>query len=163
MGKVADGPVSTLVDNQGWQQAVMDYILLVFKAVSVTFACFAVATGAHALWSPTGFAASFGIPVQPLPNVNVLNGSNQSEEDRATSYVRLLGARQLASGMILLALAGLGEWTEMAVVLSTLGLVVATTDGLILNRSGAGTKGLFHALPGVVMATLSGVFFCITR
>jgi len=135
----------------------MDYTLLAFKAVSVIFACLALATGTHALWHPLGFAASFGIPLQPLPDK--LSGNINTDRlggTPATSYVSLMGARQLATGFTLLAFASQGKWTEMAIILVILGLGVATTDGLLLYRAGARKKGLFHALPGVLIALLAG-------
>ncbi|NPD68107.1 DUF4267 domain-containing protein [Lichenicola cladoniae] len=135
----------------------MNYILPAFKAVSVTFACLAVATGAHALWKPVGFAASFGMPLQPLPKKNDVNiNPNRLDGKTAASYVSLMGVRQLATGFTLLAFASQGKWTEMATILVILGLVVATTDGFFLYRSGAGAKGLFHVIPGALIALLAG-------
>lgn len=135
----------------------MDYIFPAFKAVSLVFACLAVATGAHALWNPVGFAASFGMPLEPLPTKNGVDiNPNRLGGKTAASYVSLMGVRQLATGITLLAFASQGEWTEMATILAILGLVVATTDGLFLYRSGAGAKGPFHALPGALIALLAG-------
>lgn len=135
----------------------MNYILPTFKAVSVTFACLAVATGAHALWNPVGFAASFGMPLRPPPRENDVNiNANQPGGKTDASYVSLMGVRQLATGITLLAFASQGKWTEMATILTILGLVVATTDGFFLYRSGAGAKGPFHAIPGALIALLAG-------
>ena len=44
----------------------------------------------------------------------------------------------------------------MATMLSISGIVVAGTDGLYLSRSGARSKGLFHAIPGALIAVLAG-------
>ena len=141
----------------------MDYILLGFKAVSVIFACLALATGAHALWHPFGFAGSFGISLQPLPEKYDANiNTDGPDGNAATSYVSLMGARQLATGITLLAFAIQGKWTEMATILVILGLIVATTDGFLLYRSGARKKGLFHALPGALIALLAGAFLYLT-
>lgn len=131
----------------------MDYILLTFKAVSVTFASLAVVTGAQALCKPVGFAASFGMALQKNDadkNPNFLG------KETAASYVSLMGVRQLATGITLLAFASQGKWTDMATILVILGLVVAPTDGLFLYRSGAKAKGPFHALPGALIALLAG-------
>jgi hypothetical protein len=125
----------------------MAYVLPAFKAVSLTFACLAVATGFQALWSPTNFASSFGIPIQSSP---------KSRENAALSYVSLMGVRQLATGITLLVFARQGKWEEMATILVILGFLVAGTDGLYLWRSGAGMKGPFHALPGAGIALLAG-------
>jgi hypothetical protein len=125
----------------------MAYIFPAFKVVSVTFACLAIATGLQGLLSPTAFATSFGIPIQPAP---------KAHEKAALSYVSLMGVRQLATGITLLAFARQGKWEEMATVLVILGFLVAGTDGLFLWTSGAGMKGPFHALPGACIALLAG-------
>lgn len=135
----------------------MDYILPAFKAVSVTFASLAVVTGAQALCKPVGFAASFGMALQPLPKKNDADKNpNCLGKETAASYVSLMGVRQLATGITLLAFASQGKWTDMATILVILGLVVAPTDGLFLYRSGAKAKGPFHALPGALIALLAG-------
>jgi hypothetical protein len=125
----------------------MAYILPAFKAVSVTFACLAIATGLQGLLYPTAFATSFGIPIQRSPKIH---------EKAALSYASLMGVRQLATGITLLIFAQQGKWEEMATVLVILGFLVAGTDGLFLWNSGAGLKGPFHALPGVCIASLAG-------
>lgn len=141
----------------------MDYILPIFKVVSVTFACLAAATGAHALWNPIGFAASFGMPLQPFSkNYEVNINPNLLAGKTVASYVSLMGVRQLATGITLLAFASQGKWTEMATILVILGLIVATIDGFFLCRSGAGAKGLFHAFPGALIALLAGAVLYLT-
>lgn len=153
----------TLTKDRRDQQTAMDYILPAFKVVSIIFACLASATGAHALWNPVGFAASFGMPLQPFAKKNNVDiGPNRLDGKTAASYVSLMGVRQLATGITLLAFASQGKWTEMATILVILGLVVATTDGFFLYRSGAVAKGPFHALPGVLIALLAGTVLYLT-
>ena len=158
---VAD--TGTPTKDQRDDKLAMDYILLAFKAVGVIFACLALATGAHALWRPFGFAVTFGIPLQPPSEKHNTNLKTDRLDGKAVvSYVSLMGARQLATGVILLAFTIQGKWTEIATILVIVGLTVATTDGFFLYRSGARKKGLFHALPGVLIALLAGAALYFT-
>lgn len=44
---------------------------------------------------------------------------------------------------------------EMATILSILGFVVAGTDGYFLWKAGMRREGVFHAVPGVLIAGLA--------
>lgn len=135
----------------------MNSLLPPFKIVSVVFAIAAIVTGTQALLGPIGFSRSFGIPILPVKDASTaISGSNKPNDNPTTSYVSLMGVRQLATGITLLTFAYQGKWTEMATILSILGMVVAGTDGWYLSRSGARSQGLFHAIPGGFIAVLAG-------
>ena len=72
-----------------------------------------------------------------------------------------MGIRQLATGIILLTFAYQSKWVEAATILAIIGIVVAGTDGIYLARGGGGSKaGLFHAIPGALIAALAcGVIY----
>jgi hypothetical protein len=154
-----------------------------FKTVSMIFALSAIATGAQALVDPVGFAKSFGIPVRAAADKRQAQervGRGGGERDAkkagssklqlverqdeaatttaAQSYVSLMGVRQLATGVTLITFAYQDKWSEMATILCILGFLVAGTDGLFLSRSGAVSLGCFHAVPGALIALLSGAF-----
>ena len=151
----------------------MAYLLSIFKTVSVIFAISAVATGAQAIVDPIGFSKVFGLALSSTSTDSV--GSLFDNEDTVTSrtkailhyhrsltmsYVSLMGVRQLATGIILLTFAYQNKWTEMATILAVIGIVVAGTDGIYLSRAGARELGLFHAIPGALIATLAcGVIY----
>ncbi|KAJ1333177.1 DUF4267 domain-containing protein [Microdochium nivale] len=70
-----------------------------------------------------------------------------------------MGIRQLATGVILSTFAWRGKWDEMASILATIGVLVAGTDGYFLAAfAGRRDLGVFHALPGGLIALLSGLF-----
>lgn len=126
----------------------MDYLLLVFKFVSVTFALAAVYTGAQATLDPVGFSKSFGLP---------LNTTSTPRSDGTTrSWISLMGVRQLATGLTLLIFAYQSKWTEMATILSLIGILVAGTDGFHLSRAGERQEARYHAIPGALIAMLAG-------
>lgn len=116
----------------------MPTLLRAFQLVSVTFACLAIGTGVQALFLPLNFSHSFGLPLAHTDDV---------------AYVSLMGVRQLCTGLTLLVFAYQRKWKEMGTLLALLGVLVAGTDGLFLARESAG-KGLFHALPGLGIASL---------
>ncbi|KAH7033747.1 uncharacterized protein B0I36DRAFT_240893 [Microdochium trichocladiopsis] len=141
----------------------MEYIPAVFKAVSVTFSGLAMWIGANGVFRPTSFAAGFGIPIDNTGKAP--RGGDRTQHQSATSepttraYVRLMGIRELATGVILALFARQGKWDEMATILVTIGVLVAGTDGLFLARvAGRTDLGVFHALPGGMIALLSGLF-----
>ena len=149
----------------------MDYVLPAFKAVSVIFAISAVATGTQAIVNPVGFSRSFGLPLSPTITdvARRLIDTDNAAMSRPTaplhyhrsltmSYVSLMGVRQLATGITLLTFAYQNKWRESATVLTIIGIVVAGTDGIYLSRAGSGKLGLFHALPGALIAALAGAF-----
>lgn len=146
----------------------MDYIPTAFKAVSLTFTGLALWTGANGVLRPTSFAEGFGIPIDnasraaPVPDSKKHQrppSSSAAETDTTRAYVRLMGVRQLATGVILALFARQGKWDEMATMLVTIGVLVAGTDGLFLARvAGRADLGVFHALPGGMIALLSAVF-----
>lgn len=130
------------------------------KAVSVIFAAAAVFTGIQAIVYPTNFATSFGIPL-PHPSLKPAKAPKSkaapTEEDFAASsaYVTLLGARQLGTGVTLLVFAYQGKWAESATILTIIGVLVAGMDGYYIAQSTSIGGGLFHALPGALIAALA--------
>ena len=139
----------------------MNHLLPTFKIVSVIFASSALVTGAQAIVDPVGFARGFGLPLITATEVDksqstLLSHSYPSNGNPTTSYVSLMGVRQLATGLTLFTFAYQGKWTEMATILSILGIVVAGTDGFYLSRSGDRNRGIFHALPGALISLLAG-------
>ena len=132
----------------------MEYLLSVFKAVSVIFAIAASIGGIRAVMDPIGFAKSFGLPLskpttdsaQPLKD----HGSS------SMSYVALMGVRQLGTGIIILTFAYQNKWTEVATILAIIGILVAGTDAIYLSRAGERGLGRFHAIPGALIAALAG-------
>ena len=146
----------------------MDYLLPIFKLVSVVFAIAAVFTGAQAVVDPVGFSRSFGLPLSTTAvevtesledrdgvPVSSAAASLQHSRNLTRSYISLMGIRQLATGIILLSFAYQNKWTEMATVLAIIGIVVAGTDGMYLSRAGAKRLGQFHAIPGALIAALA--------
>ena len=79
------------------------------------------------------------------------------EEDSsvASSYIGLMGVRQLGTGITLLVFAYQNKWAEIATILAIIGILVAGTDGIYLARSGATKAALFHAIPGALIAVLA--------
>lgn len=146
----------------------MDYIPTAFKAVSLTFTGLALWTGANGVLRPKSFAAGFGMPIDNASRATTpINDrkqqqrllSSSADTDTTRAYVRLMSIRQLATGVILATFARQGKWDEMATVLVTIGVLVAGTDGLFLARvAGRTDLGVFHALPGGVIALLSAIF-----
>lgn len=144
----------------------MNLLLSIFKTVCLIFSFSAIFTGAHALLIPASFASSFGIPL--IPPSSTVNSAEESKltasahhdklfpSDPASAYVSLMGVRQLATGLTLLVFAYQGKWTEAATILAILGIVVAGTDGIYLASSGAWSLAKFHAIPGALIAALSG-------
>lgn len=128
-----------------------------FKAVSLIFAISAVATGAQAIINPIGFSRGFGLVLNstPNPSINNENKISHSHEILTKSYISLMGVRQIATGIILLTFAYQDKWTEMATILAIIGVVVAGTDGVYLARGGTRNLGLFHAIPGALIAALA--------
>ena len=151
----------------------MVYLLPIFKTVSVIFAISAVATGAQAILDPVGFSRGFGLPLSSIITDSV--GSSIDNEGAITtrtaatlhihrsltmSYVSLMGVRQLATGIILLPFAYQNKWTEQATILAIIGIIVAGTDGIYLSRAGGRKVGLFHAIPGAIIAALACGVIC---
>jgi hypothetical protein len=138
----------------------MDLLLPTFKIVSVVFAISAVATGIQAMVNPMAFSRTFGLPLTKAKvgdgsKAAPISDSRKSSGNPIISYVSLMGVRQLATGITLLTFAYQGKWTEMATILSILGVVVAGTDGFYLSRSGARNLAGFHAIPGALIALLA--------
>ena len=143
----------------------MDFLLPIFKLVSLVFAIAAVVTGAQAIADPAGFSKSFGLPPNGTLTGSIdhdaavslrTTASLQQSRSAAMSYISLVGARQLATGIILLIFAYQNKWTEMATILSVIGILVAGTDGVYLARAGAVGKAKVHAVPGALIAALAG-------
>lgn len=123
----------------------MNFLLPTFKMVSVAFAGSAIVTGTQAIVDPIGFSRSFGLPITMV----------KSNDHPIESYVSLMGIRQLATGITLLTFAYQKKWTEMATILTILGIIVAGTDGFYLSRSGARNLAKLHAIPGALIALLA--------
>ncbi|KAK4697782.1 hypothetical protein P7C71_g353, partial [Lecanoromycetidae sp. Uapishka_2] len=129
----------------------MNFLLPTFKMVSVLFASSAVVTGIQAIMDPIGFSRSFGLPIAIVKDV-------VNSQSAPISYVSLMGVRQLATGITLLTFAYQQKWTEMATILTILGILVAGTDGIYLSRSGARNLAKLHAIPGALIALLAAAF-----
>ncbi|KAI3390654.1 hypothetical protein diail_8985 [Diaporthe ilicicola] len=134
-----------------------------FGGVSVIFAVASVFTGVQAIINPAGFATSFGIPLPPPSPKHEKaalepRATPATEEAAASSvhmYVALLGVRQVGTGITLLVFAYQGKWVESATVLAIIGIVVAGMDGYHIVQSGSLGGGLFHAIPGALIAALA--------
>ena len=138
----------------------MDLLLPAFKVVSVVFAISAVATGVQAMASPMDFSRTFGLPVTVAnegdgSKATAISDSHKPSGNPVLSYISLMGVRQLATGITLLTFACQKKWTEMATILTILGIVVAGTDGFYLSSSGARNLARFHAIPGALIALLA--------
>ena len=130
--------------------------------VSVTFAIAAIVTGTQAIVDPIGFSHSFGLPITIVKDADKSKSTPvshlyKSNGNPIMSYVSLMGVRQLATGITLLTFAYQKKWTEIATILTILGIIVAGTDGFYLSRSGARNLAIFHAVPGALIALLAGV------
>ena len=138
----------------------MNLLLPTFKVVSVVFASSAIVVGTLSVLDPIGFSRSFGLPITLAKDADKSKAIDifKSNGDPIMSYVSLTGVRQLAFGIILLTFAYQKKWTEMATILTILGIVVAGTDGFYLSRSGArnSRSGASHAIPGALIALLAG-------
>ena len=147
----------------------MDYLLPVFKGVSLVFAIAAVGTGAQAIFDPAGFSKSFGLPpnTKMIDPIDALLDRDDTVAPKATaiphqrrgsamSYISLMGVRQLATGIILMTFAYQNKWAEMATILAIIGILVAGTDGVYLARAGATGQAKVHAVPGALIAALAG-------
>ena len=130
-------------------------IIVVFKLVSIVFALSAVFTGLRALFFPTTFSHSFGLPITKILDDRDIAISTV----HGTSYVSLMGVRQLGTGIILLVFAWSGKWAESALILMIIGVLVAGTDGFFLARAGKKREARFHAVPGALIALLAATFW----
>ena len=126
-----------------------------FKTVSITFAIAAVTTGLQALTSPVSFATSFGIPLSQHGRSQKPKAPPNAEAGVNLAYIKVMGARQFATGITLLVFAYQGKWVEMATVLVIVGSIVAGMDGYQIAQNGSLGGGLFHAVPGWLIAALA--------
>lgn len=140
-------------------------LITAFKAVCSIFTAASLLTGTQAIVNPTAFATSFGIPLAQPPESPKQAAASTTDTTKpppphhdpaASSYVALLGARQLGTGITLLVFACQGKWVECATVLSVIGLVVAGADGYHIAKNGNLGGGVFHAGPGAAIAALAG-------
>lgn len=131
----------------------MDYVPFVFRTVCVIFTVSAIATGTQAVIDPVVFSRQFGLPLKDLANKEA-----NYEQQVLRSYVSLMGIRQLGTGLVLTAFMLGRKWNEAATVLSVIGIVVAGTDGFYLSQHASLSKGLFHAIPGALIAALATVY-----
>jgi hypothetical protein len=67
-----------------------------------------------------------------------------------------MGIRQLGTGITLIVFNYQDKYTEAATVLAIIGVLVAGTDGLFLARAGDVKAGIWHAVPGGLIAALAG-------
>ena len=139
----------------------MSFLLPTFKIVSVAFAISAIVTGTQAIADPIGFSRSFGMPITIVKDADKSQSTPisrfyKSNDNPIISYVSLMGVRQLATGITLLTFAYQKKWTEMATILTILGIIVAGTDGFYLSRFGARNLAKLHAIPGALIALLAG-------
>jgi hypothetical protein len=139
----------------------MNFLLPTFKMVSVAFASSAIVTGTQAILDPIGFSRSFGLPITIVKDADkskstAISHFYKPNGNPIMSYVSLMGVRQLATGITLLTFACQKKWTEMATILTILGIIVAGTDGFYLSRSGARNVAKLHAIPGALIALLAG-------
>lgn len=121
-------------------------LLLLFKGVSLIFATASVFTGTQALLDPIAFSKTFGITIPKQHDTPLLR-----------SYVTLMAARQLATGISILLLAKQGHFIAIAYILMVAGIVVAGTDGVFIAKNGSRKMGVVHAGPGFVIASLAAL------
>ena len=147
----------------------MDFVLHAFKVISIIFALSAVATGVHALVGPVSFSRSFRLPLKSISTAGEMRIQDDAVTSRATvilihnyslakSYISLMGVRQLAMGVIILTFAYQNKFLEIATILAIIGTIIAGTDGMYLLHAGAWGPGLFHAIPGAIIAALAWAF-----
>lgn len=119
-----------------------------FRAVTLIFASASLFTGFQAVFVPAKFASSFGIRLPDADTTKSTPSASSLKDPGASAYVSVMGARQLGTGLTLLAFAYQGKWAEAATVLSIIGVVVAGTDGWHIARTGGSLGGgLYHAGP----------------
>jgi hypothetical protein len=128
----------------------MTYLLPIFKAVSLIFAVASSATGVQAIVDPVGFSTSFGLALNSKE-------SNSKHGSLTSSYISLMGVRQLGTGLIISTFAYQNKWKDIATILGIIGIVVAGTDAIYLSRAGLNGKARFHAIPGFLIAALAWV------
>lgn len=77
----------------------MNLLLPIFNTVSVIFAGSAIMTGIQAIVDPVNFSRTSGLPITTLQDTAT---SIPSSISPTTSYVSLIGVRQLATGITVL-------------------------------------------------------------
>lgn len=143
----------------------MDYLPHVFKGVGLIFTVAALFTGAQALSDPEAFATSFGLSLKSKSH-QYQQGKQRPDDaisstrlpPATSSYVSLMGVRQFATGVILAAFIYQSKWDEVATILVIIGFLVAGTDGYHLWRAGEAGLAMYHAVPGALIAAISGAF-----
>lgn len=133
----------------------MSFLYQIFKWITVIHGIAMTYTGAQSLFDPVGFAAGFGLPIDPSAHPKHATPSGSSSTDLPRSFAQLVGARQLATGLIGLTFAYQQKWSELATMLSISGVVVAGMDGVVLMRNGYGRGGISHAIPGVIISAIA--------
>jgi hypothetical protein len=119
-------------------------LFLVFKGVSIIFGVASAVTGAQALLDPIAFSRTFGITI-----------SKEHDTPLLRSYITLMAARSLATGISVLLLARQGHFIAIAYILMVAGVVVAGTDGVQIAQMGSRRNGIVHAGPGLAIAALA--------
>ena len=79
----------------------------------------------------------------------------KQEREMTKTFIALIGARQLGTGIIRATFILQGKWQEVATVLGVIGFVFAGLDGVFLWRAGKLSEARWHAIPGASIAVLA--------
>ena len=121
-------------------------LLFTFQGVSIIFGVASALTGAQALIDPIAFSKTFGITIPKEDHTPLLR-----------SYITLMAARSLATGLSVLLLAIQGHFIAIAYILMVAGIVVTGTDGVQIAKMGSRKNGIVHAGPGFAIAAFAAV------
>lgn len=114
------------------------------KATAILLGLAASSFGITFLLSPVAAAQSFGLP--------------QSEsQKRDTTFLRVLGGRNLAIGLMGLSLAYQGDFKGVGTVLLCL-VIPGTLDSVIIRRKGVRSAAYSHVAGTMVFVVLGGYF-----
>jgi hypothetical protein len=106
----------------------------------------AVSGGIYGITNPVAFASTLGIPIT-------------SPNSSAHPFVSFAAARNLGSGVTMLALIATGQRKAVGTVLMC-GVVVAMADAWICSKFGASEgKAAGHAIMGIVAGILGGAIY----
>ncbi|KUJ17120.1 uncharacterized protein LY89DRAFT_685072 [Mollisia scopiformis] len=116
-------------------------VQLALTTASSLMGIVAVSGGIYGMANPLGFSSTLGIPIT-------------SSTSPALPFVSFAAARNLGSGVTMLALLATGQRKAVGTVLLC-GTVVAWGDAWVCNSSGgSGDKTVGHAVAGVIAAAL---------
>ena len=125
------------------QLSLPEYLL----PLSSLFGLLGLSGGVYGLTNPDAFSATLGIP---------LDGSNSvaSANSPSLPFVSFVAARNLGSGITLLALCASGNRKGVGILLMS-GVVTAMADSWICSSfGGQGGKAVGHAVTGSIMGAL---------